>query len=318
MLKSTLAQYYVSFKEQQGSLTINRKSDFEQARLEAKIIKALHGVEKGLCLEKPRLGFGVSKINAMLDLADKYIGLGYEDTFCLKMLRDALKEYLEFHKEQNYTNEKIKEIEIRLNKLIEHVGKDDEKFGGYVTVSKGEMDFSIEDVEKLIKTRHSVREFSGEKVEIEEIEKAIELAKLCPSACNRQCARVYYVSTEKYMQDMKTNLEGIGGFADDAQGFLLVCGKRSAYGEWERNQYIVSAAIFAGYLSLTLHALGIAACTVQRSVSIDPLWEEFREKNNVPKDEQIVVMFAIGKYKEMTKVPISKRFPVEKIFKEIK
>ena len=119
------------------------------------------------------------------------------------------------------------------------------------------------------------------------------------------------------MAEMKTALQGIGGFADDVDGFLLVTGRKSAYAPGERNQYLVSTSIFAGYLSLALHAYSIAACVVQRSVSPNSLWENFKTINGIPKDEQIVLMFAIGSYKEESKVPISKRFPVDSIYREL-
>ena len=47
-------------------------------------------------------------------------------------------------------------------------------------------------VENLFNTRHSIRQFGEDKVKIEDIKKAIELAQRAPSACNRQAVRVSY------------------------------------------------------------------------------------------------------------------------------
>lgn len=317
-LKQKLVPYYVSFKETRETCALQKDAAIAGRQLEANIIRQLHGVEKGLCLENPRLGFGIPKIHEMFDYVQQYLALGEENYFCLYMVRDAVQAYLDFHKEKGFSNEGVESVAQRLQWLKEQLPENAECFGGTQLFSKDQMQFTPEQVENLFYTRHSVREFSGEPVSSEDIKRAIALAQMCPSACNRQCSRVYLVDPKKYMAEMKSDLQGIGGFADDAYGFLLVTAKKSAYALGERHQHLVSGAIFAGYLALALHACNIAACTVQRSVSPNVLWERFKRNNDIPGDEQIVLMFAIGKYKEETKVPVSKRFPVDSIYRELK
>ena len=318
MIKAKIAPFYIAFKETLENGRMQKKNKLEGDRLSAQIIRLLHAVEKGLCLENPRLGFGVKKIQELFGYAERYIALQDQDPFCLYMVRDAIQEYLQFHAEKGFSNSDTLSIREKLDWLKSVLPENDERFGGIQILEKTEMCYDEKQVENLFATRHSVREFSREPVDQEEIKKAVALAQQCPSACNRQCARVYFVDREKYTTEMNTNLQGVGGFADDAYGFLLVTGKKSAYAPGERNQYLVSTSIFAGYLSLTLHAYSIAACVVQRSVSPNAAWERFKQINGIPEDEQIVLMLAIGKYKEQTKVPVSKRFPVESIYRELK
>ena len=317
MLKKKLVPYYISFKETRENCRLQKNKSVQGSRIEANIIRLLHAVEKGLCLENPRLGFGIKKIIEMFDLLESYLALENADHFCLYMVRDALQAYLDFHEEKGFFNADIQTVREKLAWLKAQLPEQEGVYGGILQLKKEDMQIDQELVEKLFKTRHSVREFSGEPVSQEDIKKAVALAQLCPSACNRQCARVYFVETKKYLEEMKTDLQGIGGFADDAQGFLLVTAKKSAYALGERHQHIVSGAIFAGYLSLALHAYSIAACTVQRSVSPNVMWDRFKKINHIPDDEQIVVMFAIGKYKEETKVPVSKRFSTDSIYREL-
>ena len=110
------------------------------------------------------------------------------------------------------------------------------------------------------------------------------------------------------------NLEGIGGFADSVDKFLLIAGVQSAYRPGEKNQFAVSAAMFAGYLSLALHAYGIGACAVQRSLFPDKKYDELRLRYNIGKDEQIVIMLGIGNMKDKVKVPVSYRWSLDKIY----
>jgi hypothetical protein len=62
----------------------------------------------------------------------------------------------------------------------------EQKTGSYV-LTKEELknDYSI-DYKKFIKSRHSLRNYRNEKLKIEDIKEAIEMAKYSPSACNRQ------------------------------------------------------------------------------------------------------------------------------------
>lgn len=318
MIKQKLSPYYVSFKETRENWNLQKNKSVQLSRLEANIIRLLHAVEKGLCLENPRLGFGAKKIMELFGYIENYLALEDQNLFCLYMARDALQAYLDFHAEKGFSNTDIEMIRDKANWLATQLPETEGQFGGILKLNELDMQFSTEQVENLFKTRHSIREFSGEPVSQEEIKKAVALAQLCPSACNRQCARVYFVDTKKYTTEMNTDLQGVGGFADDAYGFLLVTAKKSAYALGERHQHLVSGAIFAGYLSLALHAYSIAACVVQRSVSPNVMWDRFKKLNDIPDDEQIVLMFAIGKYKEETKVPVSKRFPVDSIYRELK
>lgn len=70
-------------------------------------------------------------------------------------------------------------------------------------------------------------------------------------------------------------------------------------------------------MSLALHAYKIGACVIQRSIRDNEQWDSFRTVNNIPADEQIVVMIGIGAMKDMTTVPVSKRYKVEDIYKTL-
>lgn len=316
-IKRFLIQVYVALKEIQRNIEIIDKDEFMQARLEADIIRYVHSIEKGLSISNPRLGFGIEKIRKLLSLCKIYIEKKYENKECIYFAKDALSAYFSWNKSKSFENEIIKDIELQYNDLFDKIQQMDEIYGGVVEIDKNDLEFDIEQLEKLFNTRHSIREFSGEEVTDEEIRKAIILAQKCPSACNRQGVRVYSISSQKYIDEIGRSLEGIGGFAHDVDKFLLVTAKQSAYGLFEKNQFIVSASMFAGYLTLALHTYGIAACTVQRSLVVNKLWDKFREKNNIPKDEQVVVMIGVGKYKDKTTVPVSKRLNIDYIYRNL-
>lgn len=316
-MRAFLAHVRVALKEVKNNFYVANDEKFLRSRLEASIIRQVHSIEKGLSISAPRLGFGLAKLSKLFSDIETYQELSTDDTECLRFARDAIRAYLDFHKEKNYSAPELEEIKKQYEALKESLTEDEDSFGGVKTLHFSDLNYDTSEIEKLFLTRSSVRDFSGEPVDEETIKKAVALAQRSPSACNRQGVRVYSIDARQYVKESGASLDGIGGFAEDADKFLLITAKRSAYTVDERNQHIVSASMFAAYLTLTLHAYHIAACTVQRSLMPNPMWDKLQKIHNIPEDEQIVMMLAIGKFKENAIVPESKRFSVEKIYRKL-
>jgi len=314
-IKNFVYSIYAALKEVRLNEYLSKNKKFDKNRIEAEIVRNVHSIEKGLSISNPRVGFGVKKIKEMFSLTDKYMELTEEKTV-LYFVVDAVNEYLQFQKSKNFQNDDMELIHQKKKALEDKIGSHNDVYGGTLTYNFKENPINVPEIEKLFNTRHSVREFSGESVPEELLEKAIEMAQRSPSACNRQAVRVYSISSEDYIKAMG-NLDGIGGFAEDVDKFVLITGVRSAYRRGEKNQFVVSAAMFAAYLTLSLYALGIGCCTVQRSLVADENFINFRNKYGISEDEQLVVMLGIGMMKEEIKVPISKRYPVDKVYKKL-
>ena len=160
------------------------------------------------------------------------------------------------------------------------------------------------------------RSFSNKPVNNKILKKAILLAQRAPSACNRQGVRVYVVDKYKAQNFIK-QLKGIGGFAESLDKLILVTGKISSYKYNEINQFVVSASIFTGYLSLTLHAYGLGACIIQRSVVYNPKMEKIKKQFSIPGDEQVVCMIGVGNIEGKINVPTSHRIDIDEFSKFI-
>lgn len=314
-MKKFIYSVYAALKEARLNEYLLKNTKFDKNRIEAEIVRNVHSIEKGLSIKEPRVGFGVKKIREMFSLIDKYMELTEEKTV-LYFAIDAVDEYLEFQKLRKFQSNDIEFIYQKKKKLEEKIGCHNDVYGGTLEYNIEENQINFSEIEKLFNTRHSIREFSEEHVPDELLKKAIEMAQRSPSACNRQAVRVYSISSEDYIKAMG-NLDGIGGFAEDVDKFVLITGIRSAYRYGEKNQFIVSASMFAAYLTLSLHALGIGCCTVQRSLVADENFFNFRNLYGISEDEQLVVMLGIGMMKEKIKVPISKRYPIDKIYKKL-
>ena len=290
----------------------NAKKDNELRKTEAfgrnftaaELIRNTHSIEKGLSIEEPRLGFGHQKQEEMLAQIETLLKTdnAYFTEVC-KMALGALHAYLAFHKEKGYTDDFCEKLQSFVDA---HPMEDCESYGGVLKVRKEDLAFDIPAIEEFICSRHSIRDFDGTPVDDGTLKKALILAQRAPSACNRQGVRAYVLSEEKTKEYAK-DLAGVGGFADQAGRIIMITGKRSSYRPNENNQYIVSAAIYAAYLSLTLHLYGLGACVVQRPVVWTSIWEEKRISLGIAEDEQLVCLLAVGNLKEEFPVPMSHR-----------
>ena len=318
-LKYRLYEVYYAWKEAARTERIVSTDTYEADRVAADIIRLIHAIEKGLSIENPRPFFGQKKIDDIVSMTNDYAAKYGKESTCVQMACEALLRWKEWHAEHGLQSAELERTVARIDALAESVGfvRGDEPYAGTKTVSLRDIEFDLPEVKRFFETRHSIRQFSGEKVDREKLRAAIRLAQTAPSACNRQAVRVYSIDSKKFIEDMKTDLTGIGGFADDVDLFLLITGKLSAYGKFEHNQFIVSAGIFAGYLSLALHAYNIGACIIQRSTRVSAQWEAFAQKNGIPADEQIVCMIGIGNMKEETVVPVSKRLETDAIYRHL-
>lgn len=287
-------------------------------RLLGEIVRNTHSIEKGLCLENVRFGFGYAKILETAKKIDKLREVsGHINFFQIRMFTDALGCYLNFHQSIGFENDNIHEISLLYKKLRGDLPSINGLIGGYIKVNKPH--YTICDqhtIERIFLERHSVREFSHAPVSMEDLSAAIRLAMHCPSACNRQCYRVYIIDRQgrKYFSDW---LDGTGGFADEIDKYLLITARMSDYRLFEKHQYIVSAAMFAAYLTLALQAYNLGACCIQRELVVDSKYTNIARGLHIPSDEMPVCVIGVGNFKDVYKVPVSHRFDYDEIVRNL-
>ena len=286
---------------------------FAQERRRSVLIRLVHAIEKGLSLAEPRPGFGLQKLEKLWTLCAAYEKDYGDGAYCLRMATDAVAAYMAYHASIGYQSPEIASLAERFSALAARLepAPEAQQAGGVQTVTTPDA-FPIS---ALLRQRHSVREFTGEPVPRAAIERAVCNAQACPSACNRQAVRVYSLPAAKLLELYDSNLSGIGGFAEAADRFLLVTGKISAYDAGEVNQFVVSAGMFASYLTLTLMEEGVGSCIVQRPLQDSKSHRRICAHCGIPADEQIVLMMAVGGLKQTYRAPVSGRFPTEEILR---
>lgn len=282
----------------------------------SEVMRNVHSIEKGLCMDNPRKGFGHAKVKHMLALVEEYISDGYDgQKIELQTAVQALHAYFDFN--AGFESNEIKELKQAFDSICDTMPEPDAQIqGGAQTVSIQSVDINHMDFEKFIQSRHSIRSFSSEPIDKNKLWAAIELSRHAPSACNRQTSKVYILNREQ-IECLSDWLTGVGGFIDGTSNILIITGRMSAFNDGEVYQHIVNASIYATYLYLCLNAYGIEGCVIQRPLLYSRRWERFSKKYGIPSDEQVVCMIAVGIPRNEAKVPISFRFPVEVYAQEV-
>ena len=297
-------------------LRILRDEQFEAERLSGELLRNVHSIEKGLSLRSVRSCFGLLKINEAGTIANRLLDINQDEyKEEVMMFIDSLKAYLDYHKNSNIVDSRLEQVLNLTHELSNrlNISESSESIGGYKFVQLREHTREeYELLSQIIHSRHSIREFSGEPVPIDKILESIDLARYCPSACNRQAFGIHIVFKDM-MSIFQNWFDGVGGFSNELDKLLLITAKISSYRADEEMQYIVSSAVLSGYLTLTLEANNIGCCYIQRPVLPTEQWKIISKKLEIPQDEQIICALGIGMKSSSYKIPISNRININRI-----
>ena len=118
------------------------------------------------------------------------------------------------------------------------------------------------DFKELARARHSCRAYRGEPVEEEKLAAVLEVARLAPTACNRQAFRLYVIPTAARREDIRRL------YPRDwlAEAPLLIGIAGDPAGNWVRgdgrNYVDVDCAIVMDHVILQAADLGLGTCWI--------------------------------------------------------
>jgi nitroreductase len=276
------------------------------------IILNTHTLEKGLSHFDLR-PFGKKKIQIIIGLLKKQLDIeNYEKLFSFINGINSLREYKKVYEEHKWTNKpeykEVFEFLAKYEKIIE------QKTGAYVmTKEELKKDYDI-DYNKFIKSRHSTRNYKDMTLKIEDIKKAVNMAKYSASACNRQYIKVHYYPEGKMRQNVIDYSLGKGGlYLKGVNTFILTFDVNGLTGSGERNQGYFNAGLFSTNFVNALHSLGIGTCFIQFANSVKDE-EQLKEINDIPSNERIAVILFAGYYDNKSIFCVSPRKDFEEYF----
>ncbi len=221
--------------------------------------------------------------------------------------------YKEFYEEHDFVNEKIYCI------VTEFL----EKFNDYDSIECGAKEYTyINDsinYNKLLDSRHSVRNFSDNAISKSELDYAINCAIKSPSACNRQMVKAYcFLNKDKNKIELINRYaQGLSGFDTENINYFVITYDVSAFlFPGEKNQGMFNAGLFCTNLVNALHNEGIGSCFIQYANSLKEE-KKMKKKIGIPESERVAVLIAFGKYENKYFIPKSARKDITDILKMV-
>lgn len=282
----------------------------------AELISAAHSVEKGLALEDTRAGFAVAKIEFMLEkmaMLEKLGANGYE----IASTRGTLQAYVRFHDDRKLPLPES--VADRLREIVAEIEKEGAQLpGGWTELTRAEVaDATAIDYERFVRSRYSIRHFTGEEVTREQVRKAVSLAIKTPRTCNREMRHVYAAHGDKLRDHLLQFHRGTVGFGHKLGAVLIIAVDLRQFDIiGERNQCWVDGGLFAMSLVYALHSQGLGTCMLNWSTTMEQD-KAMRDEFGIPDHHVVVTMLGVGHLPERLAVAYSPSPDVDEVLKNL-
>ncbi|WP_051252105.1 nitroreductase family protein [Rhizobium etli] len=279
-----------------------RDFNLDPIGLESFLTSAYHAIEKGLAMEFPRPGFAERHIPLIMAAVSE-LERGGHVCFATRGARGCLQAYVRFHDTHGFPLPAHLEQHLRTFVAETH----GQTFPG------GSVKLTLKDIEKatdfdyagFVRTRYSVRHFTGESVSPDAVRRAVDLAIKTPRTCNREMRRVYAVYEPNMRDHLLTFHDGNRGFGHKLGAVLIVAADlRELYEIHERNQAWIDGGLFAMSLLYALHAARLGTCMLNWSVDCEQD-QLLRKEFNIADYEVIVTFIGVGHLKDNFEVAAS-------------
>jgi nitroreductase len=274
----------------------------------------IHRIEKGLIMKPRRDIFAESYIMdtvLIYERAVKTEGLCKDE---MKWFTDVLSEYFSVVKDN--------EIIARARKVFKDCrDKEDVKVSGkfvpYSYEQLPEVNITYDDLRNLFLKRRAVRWYDDKKVPLELVEKAVDIATLAPSACNRIPYSLFISSSKKMAVDMAKCAGGTVGFADNLPCVIAIIGDLSAY-PYERDRHLiyVDGSLAAMQLMLAFETLGLSSCPINWP-DVDMAEEKLKTLLNLKDFERPIMLMAVGYADIQGGIPYSQKKKSNIVLKQV-
>ncbi|XEC96240.1 nitroreductase family protein [Paenibacillus tarimensis] len=265
-----------------------------------------HRIEKGLLMRPRRAVFGTRFISETMN-SFVYLIEQNKNTICnsqLKWSHDVLSEYFEVtgdHPIINQERERFKRLDIK------HILNPGEKYIPYKRDLSKQNVITLEQLKELSLIRRSVRWFTNAVVPRELIDKALEVATLAPSACNRQPFRFQIFDDPNIVRKLAKIPSGTAGFHQNIPTLVAVIGDLTAY-PYERDRHLIyiDASLAVMPFLYALEVQGLSSCPLN--------WPDIEEKERkleqiirTKKHERVIMFIAVGFPDENAEVAYSRK-----------
>lgn len=288
--------YFKNLNKPNGSISLLRRN--------------IHRLEKGLIMQPRRVPFALSYIEETYNTYLMSLRSMSVESNELLWANDVLTEYFkvcdqnfDFAKDFDLTRSLIKEA-------FEH--EDFEPFNPnktpYLKNKFARSTISYDSYKDLCIQRRSTRWFKSQVPDIELIDRAIECARLSPTACNRLPYKFLVFNKPEEASFVASLAGGTKGFSQQIPCIIVVVGDLSNYfHERDRHLIYIDGSLAAMNFMQAAETLGLSTCPINWS---DVERQEANFYKAIPSlglDERPIMFIAVGFASENCLIPYSSR-----------
>lgn len=281
-----------------------RQSLIETKQSSVLLRRNTHRLEKGLIMRPRRDVFAEDYIGQTVRVYQKALSYADWNAEEKKWCTDVLKEYFSVVKD---THKIANARAIFESTLKADSDKTDKPYipCSFDSLPASNVDF--DSLHQLFLKRRSVRWYQDKPVPRELLEKAVNLATLAPSACNRQPYAFYISSHQDQAVQMAKCAGGTPGWAENIPCVIAVIGDLSAY-PFERDRHVIyiDASLAAMQLMLALETLGLSTCAINWP-DVDWSEQKMRQLLGLEDYQRPVMLLSVGYALDQGGIPYSQK-----------
>lgn len=278
------------------------------AQLQAKLLFYYHKIEKGLCMPGEKRLFGLAVVPQVIHLLEVWEGTGkpVDDPIYIGAI-NSIRSYRDRIRGDNLDSADL---------ILAVVGDFLARRNGVPTtgmtpirITRTQIDATISygEFRLLCELRRSFRSFNDQPVSADVIRRAVELAQLSPSACNRQPCKVYVVQDKDLKEALLSHQNGNAGFGHLAPVLLVVTADAGHFfGSIERYEPYIDGGLFSMSLLFALQVQGLVSCCLNWCVT-PHADAAVHDLLSIPDSERVVMFMLTGYPPAETVVPRSHR-----------
>jgi len=160
---------------------------------------------------------------------------------------------------------------------------------------------------RILKNRKSVRWFKKIKIELSQLDKALDGASLAPSSCNRQPYRYVIVNDSQKAKKVASISAGTVGWSENVNCIAVLVADQAAFSNVaNRHSIYVDSTLSVMPFILSLESQGLSTCIINWA-DIPRKEKSMKELLHLNENERVILSIAIGYAEDDILVPFSKR-----------
>lgn len=153
---------------------------------------------------------------------------------------------------------------------------------------------NYEQFQELSHRRRSVRWYLPKPVPRELLDKAISVASLAPSACNRQPFKFRIFDEPELVQQVSQLPMGTKGFSHNFPAIIAVVGQLSAYfNERDRHLIYIDGSLASMSFMYALETLGLSSCPINWP-DIETREQKMSSLLGLDPEERVIMLISVG------------------------